>query len=85
MGYLLVATTVLQAQLNNRLSVSAMRRVAGFDTWEEALHEDGLVYYKTEELGSVDTEFGDLAGQVIGKWLSHFSAFYLTYITYSSS
>ncbi|EPE04691.1 dna mismatch repair protein [Ophiostoma piceae UAMH 11346] len=65
MGYLLVASAAFQARLNDQPGCNDTRRQSGFETWEEALQEAGLVYYKTEELSIVDAEVGDLAGQII--------------------
>ena len=67
MGYLLVASAAFQARLNNQPSCNAPGRQSGFETWEEALQEAGLAYYKTAELSTVDAEVGDLTGQIIGE------------------
>lgn len=67
MGYLLVASALIRARNGNGLSsYPAADEELDFGSWEEVLQEDGLIYFKTPSLRDVDTEFGDLAGRIIG-------------------
>lgn len=79
MGYLIVASTDFQTRLNSQASGSSIGGPQGFRSWEEALREDGLVYYKTDEISRVDAEFGDLTGQIIGKNLIRRAATFWPY------
>lgn len=66
-GYLLVAAAILQERTNYGSKNYSSDLEFSVDAHEDALLEDGLVYFKTSGLRAVDGEFGDLAGNIIGE------------------
>ncbi|CAK7275293.1 hypothetical protein SEPCBS57363_006607 [Sporothrix epigloea] len=64
-GYLLVAAAILQERTNYGSKNHSSDIEFSVNAREDALLEDGLVYFKTSGLRAVDGEFGDLAGNII--------------------